>query len=118
MKRFLAVYTGTHDAKSRADWDALPEAERREREAAGMAAWHGWQETHGPVIVEQGGPLGKTLRASRDGVAPTRNALTGFLVVEAESHEAAARMFEGHPHFAIFPGEAVEIMEVLPIPGM
>ncbi|MBY0280468.1 hypothetical protein K2Z84_34470 [Candidatus Binatia bacterium] len=29
-----------------------------------------------------------------------------------------ARMFERHPHFAIFPGEAVEIMEVLPIPGM
>ncbi len=67
MKRFLAVYTGTHDAKSRADWDALPEAERREREAAGMTAWHRWQETHGPAIVEQGGPLGKTLRASRDG---------------------------------------------------
>ena len=33
-----------------------------------------------------------------------------------ESHEAAAKMFEGHPHFTIFPGEAVEIMEVLPIP--
>jgi hypothetical protein len=26
-------------------------------------------------------------------------------------------MFENHPHFAIFPGEAVEIMPVLPIPG-
>ena len=118
MKRFLAVYTGTHDAKSRADWDALPAAERTKREGEGMAAWHAWQTTHGAAIVEQGGPLGKTLRASRDGIVPTRNALTGFIVVEAESHEAAARMFEGHPHFAIFPGEAVEIMEVLPIPGM
>jgi hypothetical protein len=26
-------------------------------------------------------------------------------------------MFENHPHFAIFPGEAVEVMPVLPIPG-
>ena len=26
-------------------------------------------------------------------------------------------MFENHPHFAIFPGERVEIMPVLPIPG-
>jgi len=26
-------------------------------------------------------------------------------------------MFEGHPHFAIFPGESIEIMPVLPIPG-
>lgn len=118
MKRFLAVYTGTHDSKGRADWDALPEDERRKREAAGIRAWHEWGAHHAAAVVEQGGPLGKTLRASRDGVTPTRNALTGFVVVEAESHEAAARMFEGHPHFAIFPGEAVEIMEVLPIPGM
>jgi hypothetical protein len=117
MKRFLAVYTGSHDAQRRADWDALPEAERRKREAAGIAAWHRWQETHGAAVVYQGGPLGKTLRASRDGVAPIRNALAGFVVVEAESHEAAARMFEGHPHFTMFPGEAVEIMECLPIPG-
>jgi len=27
-------------------------------------------------------------------------------------------MFEQHPHFAIFPGDAVEIMPVLPIRGM
>ena len=118
MKRFLAVYTGTHDSRGRADWDALSEAERRKREAAGIQAWHQWGADHAGAVVEQGGPLGKTLRASRDGVSPSRNALTGFVVVEAESHEAAARMFEGHPHFAIFPGEAVEIMEVMPIPGM
>lgn len=117
MKTFLAVYTGTHDARNRADWDALPEAERQKREAAGIAAWHAWGVTHGAAVVVQGGPLGKTLRTSRDGITPTRNALTGFVVVEAESHEAAARMFEGHPHFSIFPGEAVEIMECLPIPG-
>ena len=37
-------------------------------------------------------------------------------VVEAESQEAAANMFIGHPHFTIFPGDGVEIMECLPIP--
>jgi hypothetical protein len=30
---------------------------------------------------------------------------------------AAAKLFEGHPHFTIFPGDGVEVMEVLPIPG-
>jgi len=30
---------------------------------------------------------------------------------------AAAKMFEHHPHFLIFPGEGVEIMPVLPIPA-
>lgn len=37
-------------------------------------------------------------------------------IVEADSHEAAARMFENHPHFSIFPGDSVEIMECLPMP--
>ena len=46
-----------------------------------------------------------------------RNELGAFTVVRAASHEAAAKMFENHPHFAIFPGERVEIMPVLPIPG-
>lgn len=29
----------------------------------------------------------------------------------------AAGLFENHPHFTIVPGEAVEVMPVLPIPG-
>jgi hypothetical protein len=40
-----------------------------------------------------------------------------FTVVRAASQEAAAKMFEDHPHFSIFPGESVEVMPVLPIPG-
>ena len=43
--------------------------------------------------------------------------MTGYVIVQAESHEAAAKMFEKHPHFTIFPGEAVEIMECLSDPG-
>jgi hypothetical protein len=37
------------------------------------------------------------------------NELGAFVVVRADSHEAAAKMFENHPHFTIFPGETVEI---------
>jgi hypothetical protein len=43
--------------------------------------------------------------------------MTGYVIVQAESHEAAAKMFEQHPHFSIFPGESVEIMDCPPIPG-
>jgi len=42
--------------------------------------------------------------------------MTAYTVVRAESHEAAARMFENHPHFTIFPGESIEVMECTPIP--
>jgi len=38
-------------------------------------------------------------------------------VVQAETHEAAAKLFLNHPHFSIFPGDSIEVMENLPIPG-
>jgi hypothetical protein len=47
----------------------------------------------------------------------TINEMGAFMVVRAESQEAAAKLFEKHPHFTIFPGESVEVMPVPPIPG-
>ena len=67
-------------------------------------------------VLDGGGPLGKTKRISAQGIADTRNDVAAYVIVRAESHEAAARMFENHPHFSLFPGEAVEIMERLPVP--
>ena len=46
-----------------------------------------------------------------------KNVMTGYVIIQAESHEAAAKLFENHPHFTIFPGDSVEIMECLPLPG-
>jgi transcription antitermination factor NusG len=116
MKRFLAIYIGTEDALARAGWNGMDEAARKAREAEGMRAWMDWGTEHAVMIVDQGSPLGKTKRASREGISDTRNSMTGYVIVEAESHEAAARLFENHPHFTIFPGDSVEIMECLPLP--
>jgi hypothetical protein len=115
MKNFLAIYLGS--APSRERWEKLDEATRKDRMNAGMKAWGNWVDTHMASIVVMGGPLGKTKLTSAQGVADTRNAMTGYTVVQAETHEEAARMFEKHPHFTIFPGDSVEIMECLPIPG-
>jgi len=43
--------------------------------------------------------------------------MSAYTVVRAESHDAAAKLFERHPHFTIFPGDSVEVMPVLPIPS-
>jgi hypothetical protein len=118
MKQFLAIYTGTTSAQERSGWDKLSEAERNTRMKEGMDAWMAWGEKHRRVIVQQGSPLGKTKRTGLNGVTDIKNAMTGWVLVEAESHDAAAKMFEGHPHFTIFPGDSVEIMECLPIPTM
>jgi hypothetical protein len=118
LKRFLAIYLGSPESAGYKRWLAMNEAERKRSEISGMQTWMRWGEQHAAAIVETGGPLGKTKRVDPEGVSTTRNAICGYVVVEAESHEAAARMFADHPHFTIFPGEAVEIMECLPIPKM
>ena len=115
MKNFLAIYIGTGTSIEK--WKALDEEKRKKLEASGIRAWGEWMTTQKSAIVDQGGPLGKTKRTAAKGVSDTRNSMTGYVVVKAESHEAAAKMFENHPHFTIFPGDSVEIMECLPIPG-
>lgn len=117
MKTFLAVYTGSKAAHERSGWDQLPAAERKAREAQGIEAWMSWGQKHRDAIVDQGSPLGKTKRVTAAGVEDTHNDLAAYVIVRAESHEAAAKLFEQHPHFAIFPGEGVEIMECLPLPA-
>jgi hypothetical protein len=115
MKQFMAIYLGSTAAQAR--WEKLGDRERKERQAEGMTAWRDWMAKHRESIVSAGGPLGKTKRADAKGLKDVRNDMAAYVIVRAESQEAAAKMFLNHPHFAVFPGEAVEIMECLPIPG-
>lgn len=112
---YLAVFLG--NSERMAAWNALSDADRNAKIAEGMAAWKAWVVKHQEAIVSMGGPLGKTKNISAAGIEDVRNALGAFTVVRASSHEAAAKMFEDHPHFTIFPGESVEVMPVMPIPG-
>ena len=118
MKRFVAIYIGTEAALEKSQWNKLDEEKRKARQAAGFKAWMDWGATHSAAIVDRGTPLGKTKRTSPEGVSDIKNVVVGYVIVQAESHEAAARMFENHPHFTIFPGDSVEIMECLPLPPM
>ena len=118
MKKYLAVFTGTTAAHERSGWDKLSDADRTAREQKGIAAWGAWMEKNKASIAEYGAPLGTTKRTGLNGITDIKNNLAAYLIVQAESHEAAAKLFEDHPHFTIFPGEAVEIMECLPVPGM
>jgi hypothetical protein len=58
-----------------------------------------------------GGPLGKTKVVNKSGIRDIRNEMGAFTIVMAASHEEAAKMFENHPHFMIFPGDRVEVLE-------
>lgn len=110
---YLAVFTSNKTSPKWRVWHDMTAEERRANGEIGIAALKAWDEAHRDVIVYQGGPLGPTKRVSDDGIADVVNELTVFMVVRADSHEAAARIFEGHPHCTIFPCDAVEVMPLL-----
>lgn len=115
---FLAVFLGSKASAKMKAWDALPEADRKAKEKEGMASWKAWAEKHQNAIAAMGGPLGKTKKVSDHGIEDISNEMGAFMVVRASSHEEAAKLFVNHFHYTIFPGERVEVMPVLPIPGM
>ncbi|HUY68049.1 MAG TPA: hypothetical protein VMV79_01960 [Alphaproteobacteria bacterium] len=114
---YLAIFLGSKASQKMKQWNELPEAERQAKMQEGIAAWKAWVEKHQAAIIGMGGPLGKTKKISPHGIEDISNEMGAYMVVRAESHEAAAKLFENHPHFTIFPGERVEAMPVLPIPG-
>ena len=116
MKKFLATYLGAAAALDR--WKMMDAEKRAEQEKAGKEAWGKWVKANEKSIVDHGSPVGKTVRISANGMSDTRNEIGAYTIVQAESHEAAAKLFEHHPHFMIFPGHSIEVMECLPMPKM
>ncbi|KQZ01338.1 hypothetical protein ASD45_11115 [Pseudolabrys sp. Root1462] len=107
MPRFLAIYTMKPENLAR--FRAMPKAEQEAIDAAGLPQWVAWEEANAASFRDRG-MVGKTKRVSKDGIGDAQNDICGYIVVEAESIDAAARLFEQHPHFTIFPGDAVDIM--------
>ena len=111
MKKFLVLYKAP-TASFEQMMKAMPEQQK-----AGMEAWMVWSKKAAASIVDMGAPLGKSLRVTPAGTAPTKNDLGGYSLMQAESKEALAETLTGHPHF-MTPDGTIEIVELLPMPGM
>jgi hypothetical protein len=115
MPHFLAVYTMQPDDLAR--FRHLPKAEQDAVDAAGLPQWTAWEARNAAFLPDRGGMVGRTLRVSRDRTAAAVNSICGYVVVEADTIEAAAQLFEDHPHIGVFPGDGVDIMPFLTGPA-
>ena len=111
MKKFMALYMAP--AASIEQMRAMPSEETREI----MEAWTDWGEAYAGHVVTMGSPLGSTLRVTAGGTSDTHNEVTGYSIVEGESREDVAKIFDGHPHLEI-AGASIDIMECVTLPGM
>ena len=113
MKKFLVLYKASPEA-----FQQMMKNTTSEQQKAGMKAWTTWSEKAASSIVDMGGPLGKSLAVAKSGaVTAVVNDLGGFSVMQAESKEALAAQMKEHPHF-MMPESSIEIVELMPIPGM
>jgi hypothetical protein len=79
--------------------------------------WKKWMADHAKLFADMGAGVGKTKLVTNQGTSDTKNDIMLYSLVEAESHEAAAKSFETHPHLQI-PQSSIEVMEINPLPGM
>jgi len=108
MPRFVAVYT--MKPEDIAAFRARPKSEQEAIDKAGLKAWAAWGKRNAAAIVASDVMVGKTRRVTRTGIADARNQIAGFLIVEAADIDAAAGLFQDHPHITIFPGDGIDIM--------
>jgi len=79
--------------------------------------WKTWMSDHAKIFADNGAGVGKTKRVTAQGSTDTKNDIMLYAIIEAETHEAAAKFFERHPHLQI-PQSSIEIMEIHALRGM
>jgi len=112
MNKFLVLYMAPTAVLD--EWMKKPAEERKPEETKMMEAWQKWMSANGKSMVDKGAGAGRPKRVSSSGVADGRNDIMMYQIVQADSADAAAKIFVGHPHFGI-PEATIEIM---PLKGM
>jgi hypothetical protein len=115
MKKFLVMYLAP--ASIIDDWKKTEPEKRKAAEEKMQGEWRTWMSDHTKMFADKGAGVGKTKRVTAQGTSDTKNDIMLYAILEAESHEAAAKTFERHPHLQI-PQSSIEVMEIHPLPGM
>ncbi len=107
MKNFIALYCNTSGAHQPAP-NLTPEQIEQL-----LAPWMAWKEKCGDKLVDMGSQLIPAI-ASDNGAdwSPSKNFVTGYSIVSANTLVEAQELFEGHPIYA-HPFHSVEISECL-----
>lgn len=109
MKTFMALYFAPLAALKEM---GTPSPEKVKEE---MEKWTDWAMNTGEALLDMGTPLGKTKRVTESGISDAKNEVTGYSIVEADSHEEAASLFEDHPHIKMLPGAWIDVLPCIPM---
>jgi len=107
MKKYLVIYKAPSE-----EFQKMMANSDKDMQKKGMEEWDTWMKAHKAELVDMGGPVSKTKQVMADGVTDIKNDIGGYSIVQADSHDAAAKVFSDNPHFKI-PRASIEVMEIM-----
>ena len=113
-EKFLVLYLAP--AQVLADWAKTDPATRQAAEEKMRAEWQQWMRDHAPML-SMTEAAGKTKSITSSGLSDTKNDIMLYSIVEAESHDIAAKAFERHPHLQI-PQSSIQVTAIRPMGSM
>ena len=84
-----------------------------EQQKESMKEWEAWAKGKG--VADMGAPVGKTKRVWAEKIEDAKNEVGGYSIIEAESHDDAAKKMQSNPHFKMIPGSWIDVMEIMPM---
>ena len=109
MSKFMVLYRSPASARDQMA-NATPEQMK-----AGMEAWMQWAGKAGDAAVDLGAPLAPAAHAGSG--SSDAGEISGYSIMQANSAEALGGVLDGHPHLGM-PGNSIEVLEMLSMPGM
>jgi len=108
LKKFLVLYLVPTDVM--AGWAKTDPATRKPAEEKMQAEWGRWMAQHAKMITLTEA-AGKTKAVTAAGIGDIKNEIMLYSIVEAETHDSAAKAFANHPHLTI-PQSSIQVTEV------
>lgn len=111
MTKYMVLYNSTVSAGEQMS-NASPEEAK-----AGMDAWMSWATEAADALVDLGMPLWARRHVTVDGESDSSSQVGGYSILEGDDAQAITTLLAKHPHLQM-PGNSIDILEVLPMPGM
>ena len=91
MKKFLVLFLLPPSVMD--EWMKTPPEKRKAEEDKMMADWKKWTSEHTSLFADAGAGVGRPKRIDANGIKDARNDIMLYAIVNADSHDAAAKTF-------------------------
>jgi hypothetical protein len=107
MKKYFVLYKASPEEIKKWLSKSSPEDQKKITEA-----WGKWTGDHKSDIADPGTQLNQVKQVTTKGITDVHNDVGGYMILQAESHDAAAKLLQDSPHFLGGDAFTIEVMDM------